>query len=236
MKILAIGAHPDDIELGSGGILLKAAKHGHSISMMTVSRGSASGDPRQRTLEIMQSARTIGAKDIIIGDFEDTRLTCNPELINYIEKYIDRIDPDLVLTHSYGDVHHDHRAVAAATVEAGRFNSNILAYEIPLTKTFEPKLYFDISDVIDEKVALIRIFWSQHTKLYTKANAIKALAEYRALQSRLNTSVNFVEAFEVVRLCLDKEFRLWKVPFEKPIAQVAYRRRGDFTERSVHGD
>jgi hypothetical protein len=48
-----------------------------------------------------------------------------------------------------------------------------------------------------------------------KANAIKGLAEYRALQSRLNTSINYVEAFEVLKLCFGKEFRLWKVPTER---------------------
>ncbi len=90
----------------------------------------------------------------------------------------------------------------------------MLAYEIPLTRDFEPKVYHDISDVIDDKIELIRIYWSQRRKLYTKANAIKALAEFRALQSRLNTSINYVEAFDVLKLCVDNEFRLKKVPYE----------------------
>jgi hypothetical protein len=77
---------------------------------------------------------------------------------------------------------------------------------------FEPQVFYDITDVIDEKVELIEIFWSQNAKLYLKANAIKGLAEYRALQSRLNSHINYVESFEVVKLCLDKQFRLMKVP------------------------
>jgi LmbE family N-acetylglucosaminyl deacetylase len=217
MNILGIGAHPDDIELGCGGVLLKAAKSGHNVYLHILTRGSASGDPVERTREVMRSAKLLGARDFLIDDFQDTKLSSSDALINHIESYADKVGPDLIFTHSNGDVHHDHRAIASATVEAARFYSNILSYEIPLTKTFDPKVYYDVSDVIDEKVKLIRIFWSQSNKLYLKANAIKALAEYRALQSRLNHSINYVEAFEVLKLCFDKEFRLTKAPFEKPV-------------------
>ncbi len=211
MNILAIGAHPDDIELGCGGLLIKAAKEGHIVSMYTATRGEASGDPTQRAYELMDSSKFIGATNLWIGNFKDTKLTPNDELINHIESFVNKAKPDLILTHSQGDVHHDHRAVALATVEAARFVSNILAYEIPLTKSFSPQLFFDISDVVDKKVELIKIFWSQQSKLYLKANAIRGLAEYRALQSRLNTSIRHVEAFEPVKVYIDNEFKLSRV-------------------------
>ena len=215
MNILAIGAHPDDIELGCGGMLVRAARSGHQVYMCTVTRGAASGDPNERTQELFKSAKFMGAKGVTIGDFQDTKLTVDNELINFLESCINKADPDIILTHFHGDIHHDHRAVSTATQEAARFNSNVLAYEIPLTRNFEPKVYYDISDVIDDKIELIRIYWSQRSKLYTKANAIKSLAEFRALQSRLNTSINYVEAFDVLKLCLDKEFKLQKVPYER---------------------
>ncbi len=217
MKILAIGAHPDDIELGCGGTLLSAAKDGHDVYMLTMTRGAASGDPLERVSELEQSARFIGAKGIRIDDLPDTRLTSKTtELIKNIEDYIDEVDPDVIFTHSRGDEHHDHRAVAAATSEAARFYSNVLSYEIPLTKEFNPVIYYDITDVLDGKIQLIRLFWSQSAKLYLQANAIKALSEYRALQGRLNYSMNNVEAFEVIRLCLDGDFKLMKAAFAKP--------------------
>jgi LmbE family N-acetylglucosaminyl deacetylase len=212
MKILAIGAHPDDIELGCGGLLIKAARHGHEVHMYSLTRGAASGDPNQRTKELMQSAKFIGAKNLWIDNFDDSKLGVSSDLINHIEFFINKVDPELIITHSHGDVHHDHRAIALSTVEAGRFVSNILSYEIPLTKNFSPQVFFDITDVVDDKVELVKIFWSQQSKLYLKANGIKGLAEYRALQSRLNSTVNYVEAFEVLKLCLDKEFKLLKVP------------------------
>lgn len=212
MKILAIGAHPDDIELGCGGLLIKAARQGHEVHMYSLTRGAASGDPNQRTKELMQSAKFIGAKNLWIDNFDDSKLAVSNDLINHIEFFINKVDPELIITHSHGDVHHDHRAIALSTVEAGRFVSNILSYEIPLTKNFSPQVFFDITDVVDDKVELIKIFWSQQSKLYLKANGIKGLAEYRALQSRLNSTVDYVEAFEVLKLCFDKEFKLLKVP------------------------
>ena len=214
MNILAIGAHPDDIELGCGGTLLKASRQGHNVFMYTLTRGAASGDPEQRTKELMQSAKFIGAKRLWIDNFEDTKLSLSSELINHIEFFINKSDPDIVLSHSLGDTHHDHRAIAASTVEAGRFIPNILAYEIPVTRDFKPQVYYDISDVIDDKIELINIFWSQRSKMFLKSNAIKGIAEYRALQSRLNTQVTCVEAFEVQKLCFNKEFNLLKVPQE----------------------
>lgn len=231
MNILAIGAHPDDIELGAGGLILKAARSGHNVYMMVITKGSASGDPEERAAEVMHSARFVGAKGVRIGNFIDSALTVGPQLISFIEEYMDQVSPDLILTHSSGDVHHDHRAVAAATVEAGRFYSNILSYEIPLTKNFDPKVFYDVSDVIDDKLRLLKIFWSQETKLYVNASVIRGLAQFRAFQSRLNSSIDHVEAFEVAKMCLDKDFKLMKVPFEKPLPNIG--RVGH--ERDQHG-
>jgi LmbE family N-acetylglucosaminyl deacetylase len=216
MNILAIGAHPDDIELGCGGVLLKASRQDrHNIFMYTLTRGGASGDPEERTKELIQSAKFIGAKRLWIDNFEDTRLSLSSDLINHIEFFIKKADPDIVLTHSLGDTHHDHRAIAASTMEAGRFVPNILAYEIPVTRDFKPQVYYDISDVIDGKIELINIFLSQRSKSFLQSNAIRGLAQYRALQSRFNNSVTCVEAFEVQKLFFGKDFKLLNIPQEK---------------------
>ncbi|MFL6502826.1 MAG: PIG-L deacetylase family protein [Nitrososphaera sp.] len=216
MNILAIGAHPDDIELGCGGLLLKASRQDrHNIFMYTLTRGGASGDPEERTKELIQSAKFIGAQRLWIDNFEDTKLSLSSDLINHIEFFIKKADPDIVLTHSAGDTHHDHRAIAASTMEAGRFVPNILAYEIPVTRDFKPQVYYDISDVIDGKIDLINIFFSQRSKSFLQSNAIRGLAQYRALQSRFNNSVTCVEAFEVQKLFFGKDFKLLNIPQEK---------------------
>ncbi len=81
MNILAIGAHPDEIELGCDGLLLKAVKQGHNIWRYTLTRGEASGDPAQRTCEQIEAAKFIAADTLWIDRFEDTKLSLNGQLI-----------------------------------------------------------------------------------------------------------------------------------------------------------
>jgi LmbE family N-acetylglucosaminyl deacetylase len=210
LNILAIGAHPDDIELGCGGLLIKAVKQGHNVSMYTITNGSHSGDPVQRVRELKQSAGFIGAQNLFTDTFEDTKLESNSDLINHIEFVINVVKADIVYTHSLVDTHHDHKAIAESTIEAGRYVPNLLAYEMPMTLNFKPQVYYDISDVIDEKIGLINLFLSQKEKTFVKANAIKGLAQYRALQSRLSNSITSVESFEVLKLAFEQDFRLLK--------------------------
>jgi hypothetical protein len=111
-------------------------------------------------------------------------------------------------THPLGDTHHDHRAVAESTLEAGRFVPNILSYEMPVTKDFNPHVYYDISDVIDNKIELLSVFASQQHKMFICSNATRGLAQYRALQSRLHPGVSCVEAYEVLKLGIGTDFCL----------------------------
>lgn len=208
LNILAIGAHPDDVELGCGGTLLKAVRQGHNVYTYNLTRGSASGDPEMRVRELIHSSDFVGVKTLWIDNFEDTKLSLNSRLVNHMEYFIGKAKPDLIYTHSARDNHHDHRAIAAATLEAGRFVPNIVAYEMPVTKDFKPQVYFDISDVIDEKIRLLNLFYSQSDKMFIKSNAIMGLAFYRALQSRLDPSVTSVEAFEVLKLGFATDFKI----------------------------
>jgi LmbE family N-acetylglucosaminyl deacetylase len=208
VNILAIGAHPDDVELGCGGLLLKAAKTGHNVFLYTLTTGSASGDPNERIKELKFSADYIGADASWIDNLEDTKLSLNSEMINHIEYIINKSRADIVYTHSPSDTHHDHRAVAEASIEAARLVNNVLSYEIPVTKDFKPQVYYDISDVIEDKIRLINLFMTQKNKMFLQSNAVKGLAQYRALQSRMDGSITSVEAFEVIKLSLSKNFNL----------------------------
>ena len=203
MKVLAIGAHPDDIELGCGGLLLKAIKLGHEIFFFILTRGEAGqkvSSEEDRESEAKQSAETLGAT-LRFGEFEDTKLVPTGDLVNSIERIVNEVCPDLVLTHSIKDDHHDHRAVGSATIEAARLSENIFTYENPLTKDFVPQAYVDISDVINGKIQLLNLYPSQRDKDYLKSNAIFGLAQYRALQSRI-PNVKFAEAFQITKLRL----------------------------------
>jgi len=223
LNILAIGAHPDDIELGCGGLLLKAVRQGHNVFMYTLTRGAASGDPAQRTCEQLESAKYIGADTLWIDSFEDTKLSMNVKLIRRIESVISYSHADVVYTHPLGDTHHDHRAVAEATLEAARFVPNILSYEMPVTKNFKPHVYYDISDVINDKIELLSVFSSQQHKMFICSNATKGLAQYRALQSRLHPLVTSVEAFEVLKLGFGTDFQLLAADPESTSVPTGYK-------------
>jgi LmbE family N-acetylglucosaminyl deacetylase len=214
MNILAIGAHPDDIELGCGGLLIKAARNGHSVYLYNLTQGEKAGNPEERTEELKKSAKYIGAKTLLIDRFLDTKLSLSDDLINHIESCIDICKPDLVITHPMTDTHHDHRATAEATIEAGRNVPNILAYEMPLTKGFDPHLYYDISDAMDAKLELLSLFKSQSHKFFLESKAIRGLAQYRALQSRLGSNIAYSESFQIAKVSLDGNFTLWNKPLD----------------------
>jgi LmbE family N-acetylglucosaminyl deacetylase len=206
LEILAIGAHPDDIEIGCGGLLIKAASAGHSIHILDLTRGEAGGgNSSLRENEARKSAKVIGAKNLWFGEYKDTELVPNGALVNSIEEFVKKVNPLLILTHSIHDDHHDHRAVGYATIEAGRYCENILAYENPLTKDFKPEVFVDISDVIDKKTKLLTFYQTQKNKTYLKKNAIYGLASYRSLQSRLE-GVTFAEAYQVIKLKILDQF------------------------------
>jgi LmbE family N-acetylglucosaminyl deacetylase len=222
MNILAIGAHPDDIELGCGGMLIKAARNGHCLYLYNLTQGEEAGDPQQRIGELRRTARYIGAKALYIDRFADTKLSLTSDLINHIESHITLCKPDLIVTHPVTDTHHDHRAVAEATIEAGRNVSNILSYEMPLTKSFDPHIYYDISDSIDAKLELLSLFESQSHKMFLESRAIRGLAQYRALQSRLGSGVSYAEAFQIAKVALDNNFAFMnngsRVDAKEPLA------------------
>jgi len=205
VNILAIGAHPDDIELGCGGSLLKAARKGVNVFMYIVTRGSSAGSVVKRSNEIINSAKYIGAKALWIDDYEDSAVYLTKGLINSIEFFIRKTQADVIYTHPLKDNHHDHRAISEATVEAGRFTPNILAYENPSSRNFLPVLFSDISDVIFEKIRLIELYGSQKAKVFLSSNSVKALAEYRAFQTRLDSKLTHMEAFEVLKMMINHD-------------------------------
>ncbi|MBW1707510.1 MAG: PIG-L family deacetylase, partial [Deltaproteobacteria bacterium] len=74
MNILAIGPHPDDIEIGCGGTLIKYAQKGHSVFMLIITRGEMGGEAEVRHREQLDAAEIIGARDVLWGDLRDTEI------------------------------------------------------------------------------------------------------------------------------------------------------------------
>ena len=196
MNIIAIGAHPDDIEYGCGGTLMRHIKRGDQVTFVVMSRGEKGGDPEHRVQEAREAARKIGA-DLKMFEYPDAEIPQSHEVIDKLEKLIKTLEPRRVYTHSVKDTHQDHRNVAYASIAAARFVPEILAYESPsLYLKFNPNYYVDISNYIDKKIDLLNRFSSQNGKDYMKINAIRGLSQFRGLAP----SVSHAEAFEVLRI------------------------------------
>lgn len=163
-RVLAIGSHPDDIELGCGGALLAHRAAGDNITMLVLTggdRGPVSSTERdQRRQEQEAAAQMLGAR-LLWGGLKDCTLSHNQELISVIEGVIHEIQPDVIYVHATDDSHQDHIAAARGTLSAARHRSTILHYMSPSTLTFQPNLYVDITDHIDGKLAMLSCHHSQ---------------------------------------------------------------------------
>ena len=101
MNILAIGAHPDDIEFGCGGTLIKYRRLGHKVYLLVTTHGDQGGDGNVRAKELRRSAQIMGAADLFIFDYHDTRLPLDKELITRIEDIIKVVGPNIIFVHHF---------------------------------------------------------------------------------------------------------------------------------------
>jgi LmbE family N-acetylglucosaminyl deacetylase len=203
MNVLAIGAHPDDIEYGCGGTLTAYAQRGHNVYLFVATDGGHGGDPGVRRSEQADSTLVIGAKEVFWGGYEDTEIPLNRELIVRLEAVIKAVSPQMIFVNYHDDTHQDHRNLAQGTQSATRYIPNFLFYEVPSTQNFVPNCYVDIQKVLDRKLACLEAHRSQITKTniqdLTILESVVSCANFRGIQAR----VKYAEAFHSVRLVLD---------------------------------
>ena len=200
MNILAIGAHPDDVEFGCGGTLLKHKGNGGAIYLLILTRGEFGGESRVRMKEQEDAAKFLGAKDLFSAACQDTELSGGRDLILKIEEVIHKVKPDVVYLNYCDDVHQDHRAVAQAGISATRYIREVLFYEVPTTQHFEPDIFVDIKDVLDKKLELLKLHTSQVDKTrvdnLTILESVGSCANFRGYQGR----VKYAEGFKALRV------------------------------------
>lgn len=197
-RILAVGAHPDDLELSCGATLAKLSDEGHEVRTIIMCHGASGGQQDARAEEARQGSSYLRAVASTVLDLRDTELhRHNGTMVAEIERAIAAFRPDVVLTHSAHDHHQDHAAVHLATVRAARRCPSILCYESPsVTRQFSPGFFVDVSSYIDVKVHAIGLHRDQRGKPYMTGQRARAMAVFRGDQSRMP----FAEGFEVVRL------------------------------------
>jgi LmbE family N-acetylglucosaminyl deacetylase len=203
VKILALGAHPDDIEYGCGGTFIKFARKGVDIYLLVLTKGEFGGDPETREKEQGEAIKLLGAKKIFWGGCVDTELPNERIIITKIDEVIERVKPDEVYVNYIEDIHQDHRMLAECTLAATRYVKRVFFYEDYTSINFEPDIFVDIEDVLKEKQELIQVYSSQVAKAYpTKLDmveSVKAIANFRGFQGK----VKYAEGFKAFRFLRD---------------------------------
>jgi LmbE family N-acetylglucosaminyl deacetylase len=196
-RVLAIGAHPDDIEIGCGGTILKLVEQGSVSAIWWL---VLSGE-HERAAEAQASADALldGAveKRVIVRDFKDGFFPYDGgELKAFFETLKREFSPDVVFTHQRNDLHQDHRTTCELTWNTFR-DHLILEYEVPKYDgdMGSPNLFVPLeNDVCRQKVDhLLDHFASQRDKRWFKEDLFSGLLRLRGMECQSPTS--YAEAF-----------------------------------------
>jgi LmbE family N-acetylglucosaminyl deacetylase len=198
-KILAVGAHPDDIEMGCGGFIAKAISEKIDVYTAILSKceDEVKGDNADlRADEYIASVKTLGVSKYFIFDFPNRALPGSElQILDKLAELQADIQPDMVLIPYLEDPHQDHNAVAFAGVRTFRKNETILQYEILRhgSHTFTPTLFVDITDFLNTKLEALKCYKSQFERRpYFDLESFKSLARTRGAQSGYEYAEGFV--------------------------------------------
>jgi LmbE family N-acetylglucosaminyl deacetylase len=196
-RVLFLGAHSDDIEIGCGGTIIEIAARFPRANVRWVvlcAEGERASEARRSAAALL---RAYQRSDVTLGTFRDGFLPhAHANVKEFFESLKKSPAPDLVFTHALGDRHQDHRVVAELTWNTWR-DSAILEYEIP---KYEgdlgfPNAYVPLRlGVARRKVAhLMRYFASQRSRRWFRAELFEAHMRLRAIEC--NAHGGFAEAF-----------------------------------------
>jgi LmbE family N-acetylglucosaminyl deacetylase len=197
-RVLAFGAHPDDLEVGAGGLLARLSDEGAQVTMAIV---SIPNHTDQRKAEALAAAEVIDANLFVIYEDKPCRVEdiAMHELVRRFDQIIGDVRPDLVITHSANDLHWDHGLVNRATVSAlRRTPCDLLAYlsspEMNAQSRSLGNCFADISQYVEAKVSAIACHKSQLPKLDLESSRDLARAMGRI------SGYEYAECYEVLRV------------------------------------
>lgn len=195
-SVLAIGAHPDDVEIGAAGTLLVHRGMGHEVSILTLSRGARGGQESTRAGESDMAAMVLGAT-LYLEDLIDTQIAEGDPTIGVISRVIEAVRPTMIYTHSLHDVHQDHRNTHRAAMVAVRGIGRVFCFQSPsATVDFRPTHFVTVDEHVERKLLAIKAFTSQaEVRAYLEPDLIESTARY---WSRFGDG-RYAEAFEVMR-------------------------------------
>ena len=196
LRVLAVGAHPDDVELGIGATLAAHAAAGDEITILIMSGGAVGGSTDVRHEEALRAAGVVGAR-LIHREYADTHMVPAEGLITTVEEAVAEIDPDRIYTHGIHDRHQDHRAVHEAVEIGARSVDDLWCFQSPSsTVDFRPNRFVAVDGFIDTKLEMLAAFASQAHRDYMRPELVRASAVYWARF----TTAREAEPLETVRV------------------------------------
>ena len=184
MKVLAIGAHPDDIEIFMYGILSCFKKNGNEIFLTVATDGSQGGKNVNnnlsgiRALETKKALKNLGILKLL--NLRDGNLGYLSNDLIKIKKNIDEIEPDLIITHYEKDYHSDHINLSKLVKQVASHYIPIIYCDTMMGINFNPCYFIDITEFYKEKIIAIRKHESQSPERFV--NLIKLMNSFRAAQ------------------------------------------------------
>jgi len=197
-RVLLFGAHPDDIEVGAGGLAARLSDEGAEVTLAIV---SIPNHTEQRKAEAKAAADLLDADLFVLYEEKPCRVEdiAMHELVRRFDQVIGDVRPDLVITHSANDLHWDHGLVNRATVSAlRRTPCDLLAYlsspEMNAQSRSMGNCFADISGYVDAKVSAIACHKSQLPRLDLESSRDLARAMGRI------SGYEYAECYEVLRV------------------------------------
>lgn len=216
-RALVIAAHPDDETIGCGGTIAKMVRDGWHVDVAIMTKATPElsrryADPQEadaiREREADKACDVLGVQDLFFANFEEVHLSTHPfpAIVDWIGDLIRERQHELILTHSTGDLHQDHRALAEATVIATRpyvrppslrwvisYRSDVLPF---LTSPFRPSLFVDVTSTITAKLRALDAYKSELREAPHPRSHSSISAWARFVGSMCG--MEFAEAFETV--------------------------------------
>lgn len=201
LKVLAIGAHSDDIEIGAGGTILTWIASGAKIEIDWCVLSAPEGRADEARASVAEFVKGAARADIYIADFRDGYMPAERSKVKDFVEGLKRTQPDVVLVHQRNDAHQDHRLLSELAWNTFR-DHIILEYEIPKWDgdLGQPNMYVEISEAaLARKIELLmRHFGSQRSKAWFDEETFRALARLRGVECR----ARYAEAFFARKLLL----------------------------------
>jgi len=210
-RILVIGAHYDDAELGAGGSMAKWVLDGKKVYKVTLTDNETNFNKKNIVVDSESSKRESALACRLLGVEEITNLTIesctnlsfNKKQMQEIESFIIDYEIDTVVMHYTDDIQQDHTHAATISYVAGRYCDNILMYQSNkyiLPSSYYPRFFIDITDTIKLKKDALALYGTNHNRFNTLFDITIQQNRVDGYRINMNSNEHYAESFMIFKI------------------------------------